>query len=88
MSQKEQLLKHLQTDTITSREAYEKLGITQLATRVSELKSEGCNISSKDRIKVPNRQGEMVEVVNYRLIQPGHQAEMFEEKTKSRAYDL
>ena len=55
MSQKERILEHFQNgNTITSLEAYDRLGVTQLATRIYELKQEGYPIES-DRINVYNR---------------------------------
>jgi len=67
MSQKERLLEHLQTgNTITSLGAYDQLGITQLATRIFELKQQGYPVHSK-RIDVKNRFGEECGVCEYYL---------------------
>ncbi|MDB4559247.1 helix-turn-helix domain-containing protein [bacterium] len=65
MSQKERLLEHFQNgNTITSLQAYDRLGVTQLATRIYELKQEGYPIES-DRINVYNRYLEKCSVAKY-----------------------
>jgi hypothetical protein len=67
MSQKERILQHFKSgNTITSLEAYNELGVTQLATRIHELKAEGYPILS-DRIKVTNRFDEQCLVSKYYL---------------------
>jgi hypothetical protein len=67
MSQKERILQHFKSgNTITSLEAYNELGVTQLATRIYELKAEGHPILS-DRIKVTNRFDEQCMVSKYYL---------------------
>ena len=68
MSQKERILQHLESgNTITSLEAYQELGVTQLATRIYELKAEGNPILSH-RIKVTNRFDEQCTVSSYFLM--------------------
>lgn len=68
MSQKERILQHLESgNTITSLEAYQELGVTQLATRIYELKAEGNPILSQ-RIKVTNRFDEQCSVSKYYLV--------------------
>jgi hypothetical protein len=67
MSQRERVLDHFKSGkTITSLEAYNELGITQLATRIFELKQEGYPIQS-NRITVTNRFGEECGVSEYYL---------------------
>lgn len=57
MNQRKRVLDYMRThDGITSMDAYD-LGITQLATRIFELKKEGVNIQ-KERINITNRYGE------------------------------
>jgi hypothetical protein len=68
MSQKERILQHLESgNTITSLEAYQELGITQLAARIFELKAEGIPILS-EQIKVTNRFDEECTVSRYFLM--------------------
>lgn len=70
MSQKERILQHLkQGNTITSLEAYNELGVTQLAARIYELKAEGNPILS-EQIKVTNRFDEKCTVAKYFLAEP------------------
>lgn len=52
--------------SITSREAINDLGVYRLASRISELKSNGFNVERK-MIKVKNRYGENCSVAEYRL---------------------
>ena len=67
MSQRERILEHFEGgNTFTSLEAYDKLGITQLATRIFELKQQGYPVQST-RIKVTNRFGEECGVSEYYL---------------------
>jgi hypothetical protein len=49
---------------ITQYEALEKLGVMRLASRISELRRNGCAISSK-MVKVKNRYGETCRVKRY-----------------------
>lgn len=66
-SQRERLLSHLQAGkTITSLEAFNVLGITQLSARVVELEKQGVAIRH-DRIKVRNRFGESINVTQYKI---------------------
>ena len=61
MTQKEQILDYLKRfKTITPMEAFADLGITKLATRVSEMRREGVEfnieiINSKNRYGKPTR---------------------------------
>ena len=52
---------------ITQIEALNELGILRLASRISELRDEGFQIS-KDMVSVTNRYGEKCKVARYRLI--------------------
>ncbi len=47
MTQKEKVLKHLQTNTITSMEAFEKFKITRLSSIIDILRREGYEILSR-----------------------------------------
>ena len=62
MSQKDLILKHLKKSTISSFGAYSQYGITQLATRISELKDRGHNI-----ISIPTTKNGK-HFVNYKLV--------------------
>ena len=67
MNQKQRVLDYLRSgNTITSLDAFHELGITQLATRIFELKQQGYPIQSK-RIDVENRFGEECAVCEYYL---------------------
>ena len=52
--------------SITSKEAYDDLGITQLATRIKELKEEGYEFKTKWE-NSKNRYGERVDFKRYYL---------------------
>lgn len=67
MTQNEMVLKHLRTvGSLTRAEAYELYGITELNTRICNLRSEGHKIVSNDRCE-PNRFGKRVHFTEYRL---------------------
>lgn len=67
-TQGERLLAHLQGgETITSLEAFNVLGITQLSSRIGELEKQGYDITHTP-IKVENRFGESVRVVQYSMV--------------------
>ncbi|MEY2630771.1 MAG: hypothetical protein RLZZ469_1668 [Bacteroidota bacterium] len=67
LSQTERLLKHfMDGGSITSLQAYSKLGITQLGTRIFELKQDGYIIVS-EWVAVTNRFGEKCHVKRYSL---------------------
>ena len=51
---------------ITSMSAYERLGVTQLATRISELETAGYEFSRTKR-RGANRRGKVVPFVEYRI---------------------
>ena len=67
MTQKELILQYI-TDfgSITSYQAYTDLGITQLATRVSELKEQGYVFKTEQQIG-RNRYGKPTHYVKYYL---------------------
>lgn len=54
-------------DGVTQIEALNQLGILRLASRISELKSDGYVIE-KEMISVKNRFGEKCSVARYRLV--------------------
>lgn len=67
MKQSERVLKHL-TDgkRLTCLNAFDDLGITQVAARIFELKREGHPIGTRT-IQVTNRYGDRARVVDYYL---------------------
>lgn len=66
-TQAERLLDHFRAGyTITSLEAFNVLGITQLSARITDLESAGHSIQH-ERVKVRNRFGEDVRVVRYSM---------------------
>jgi hypothetical protein len=68
MGQRERIIQHFRSgNTITSLEAFSSLGVTQLASRIFDLKKQGYHIDST-RIKVSNRFGEECSVSEYYLV--------------------
>lgn len=68
MTQKELILKYLADfGSITSFQAYADLGITQLATRIKELKARGYVFQTEPQ-SAKNRYGKPVHFVKYYLI--------------------
>lgn len=68
MGQRERIIEHFKSgNTITSLEAFSSLGVTQLASRIFDLKQQGYHIDST-RIKVSNRFGEECSVSEYYLV--------------------
>ena len=68
MGQRERIIQHFRSgNTITSLEAFSSLGVTQLASRIFDLKQQGYHIDST-RIKVSNRFGEECSVSEYYLV--------------------
>lgn len=64
-TQGERILDYLdEYGTITPIEAFRDLGITKLATRISELRKEGIKINKK-YITVQNRFGQNINVMEY-----------------------
>lgn len=67
MNQKEQILDYLQKfKTITPMEAFADLGITKLATRVSEMRSDGIEFHI-ETVKRKNRFGKPIRFCKYSL---------------------
>lgn len=68
-TQRDKVLKFIRDfGKITSWDAYSELGVTQLASRIFELKQEGY-IFTKTRIRTKNRYGENTHYDEYRLIE-------------------
>lgn len=66
-TQTDRLLAHFHAGyTITSLEAFNVLGITQLSARITDLENAGHSIKH-ERVKVRNRFGEDVRVVRYSM---------------------
>ena len=69
MSQKELVLKYIADfGYITSFQAYADLGITQLATRIKELKDQGYQFKTED-VRTKNRYGKPSHYYKYYLIE-------------------
>ena len=67
-TQKERILAYIRRfGYITSWQAYQDLGVTQLATRIFELKELGYEFD-KRRVKTKNRIGEITHYDEYRLV--------------------
>lgn len=67
MNQRSHIIKYLKEfGSITSYEAYVDLGITQLATRVKELKEQGYFFTYEIEVK-KNRYGKKVRFKRYKL---------------------
>lgn len=67
MTQKERIYNYMQDfGSITPIQAFTDLGITKLATRISEMKRDGVLIEQQ-MIKVKNRYGDKTEVMKYSL---------------------
>lgn len=67
-TQKDRILKYIKDfGSITSWEAYKDLGITQLGTRIYELKGLGY-VFTKERIKAKNRYGDPSHYDKYMLV--------------------
>ena len=68
-TQCQKIIRHMKDHgTITSREAMFEYGIMRLASRISDLKRDGYEISSK-LITAENRYGEKTHISEYSLIQ-------------------
>ena len=71
VTQRDMIIKYIKDfGSISSWDAYKDLGITQLGTRIFELKQKGY-IFSKERIKTKNRYGDDSHYDKYRLISVG-----------------
>lgn len=69
MTQKQQIISYIKEfGGITPIEAFLDLGITKLATRISELKQEGF-LFDQEMITRKNRYGRTVRYMEYRLIE-------------------
>lgn len=69
LTQRDKVLSYIrQFGFITSWQAYQDLGITQLATRIYELKELGYKFTTT-RIKTKNRLGENTHYDEYRLVE-------------------
>lgn len=69
LNQRELILKYIADfGYITSFQAYQDLGITQLATRIKELKERGYEFKAEPQ-KAKNRYGKPVRFVKYYLIE-------------------
>lgn len=67
MTQKDRILKYIKDfGSITPMDAFRDLGITKLATRVSEMKKEGIFLV-KEFEKSVNRYGEAVNYMRYSM---------------------
>ena len=69
-TQNQQILRHLQTHKmgITAMQALDKFGCMRLASRISDLRRMGYEIS-REMIAVKNRDGETCYVANYKLVE-------------------
>ena len=66
-TQRDRVLQYIRDfGSITSYQAYTDLGVTQLATRIFELKKRGYNFSKK-RVKTQNRYGDNTHYDEYFL---------------------
>ena len=67
MTQREQILEYInQFGSVTPIQAFADLGITKLATRISEMKRDGVRIHTES-VKVKNRFGKNVTFAVYSL---------------------
>lgn len=68
VNQKDRIINYIREfGSITSKEAYDDLGITQLATRIKELKEEGHEFRTEWE-NSKNRYGERVDFKRYYLV--------------------
>lgn len=71
MTQREQIINYInEFGSITPMEAFADLGITKLATRVSEMRADGIKFDIK-MLKSKNRFGKTVRFAEYRLRKEG-----------------
>lgn len=67
INQRQRIINYIkQFGSITSKDAYDDLGITQLATRIKELKEQGYRFETKWESS-KNRYGEKVDFKRYYL---------------------
>lgn len=68
ITQRERIIKYIRDyGSITSFEAYKDLGITQLATRIKELKDEGYNFRTEWKVD-KNKYGDTINYKRYYLL--------------------
>lgn len=73
MTQKQAIVKYCQENgSITSFEAYTELGVTQLATRILELKNKGYEFSKTRESRI-GRYGRPVRFDHYKITKVGEQ---------------
>lgn len=71
MTQREAILKYMQDfGSITPMQAFSDLGITKLATRISEMRKDGMQFHIEP-IKAKNRYGKTVRFAKYSFINGG-----------------
>lgn len=69
ITQRDRVLQYVRDNAfITSYDAYQKIGCTQLATRISELKDRGYKFR-KERIKTRNMYGDKTHYDKYYLVE-------------------
>lgn len=67
-TQREEVLQYMQEyGSISSFEAYEEIGVTQLGARIHELKALGYSISTYKRARVSKRTGKTIHFKEYYL---------------------
>lgn len=68
ITQRDRVLQYIRDfGFITSWQAYADLGVTQLATRISELKEQGYEFGTTTKTK-PNRYGDKTRYIEYGLV--------------------
>ena len=69
MTQREEILKYIEEfGSITPMEAYSELGITKLATRISEMRRDGMAFKI-ETVSVKNRYGKTVSYAKYSFLE-------------------
>lgn len=69
ITQRDRVLQYLKDNAfITSYDAFKKIGCTQLATRISELKDRGYKFR-KERVKTQNMYGDTTHYDKYYLVE-------------------
>lgn len=69
ITQRDRVLQYLKDNAfITSYDAFKKIGCTQLATRISELKDRGYKFR-KERVKTQNMYGDKTHYDKYYLVE-------------------
>lgn len=89
MSQTEAILKYVkQHGSITSKEAYDELGITQLGARLDDLEKQGYIIDRSEWKTVTDRRGNLVDVKDYKIDRPGQKDAFGKPKDKHQNAQL